>query len=133
MLIEDFVPISRSAWITNASLMTHGVDIARAAADATARTNSLTLGPPRTRVDSLVMPITWSPRPPSALADLHGDLQTSPLDDGSTHLALVASCRIPTDDLGRRALYLDAERAAHRFVRTFLNHLATELERRSPF
>lgn len=131
MLIEDFVPISRSVWITNASLMAHGTEIARAAAHAAAPTDALAIGPPRTRVDSLVVPITWSPRPPSALEDLQGDLQTSPLDGLSTHLALIASCHIPADELGRRALYQDAERAAHRFVRTFLTHLARELEHRT--
>lgn len=130
MLIEDFVPISRSVWITNASLVAHGTEIARAAADASAPTDTLTLGPARHRIDSLVMPIIWSPRPPSALEDLEGDIQTSPLDGLSTHLALVASCQIPADGAGSRALYLDAERAALRFVRTFLNHFATELEHR---
>lgn len=131
MLIEDFVPISRSVWITNASLMAHGTEIARAAAQAAAPTDALALGPPRTRVDSLLLPIRWSPRPPSALEDLQGDLQTSPLDSVSTHLALIASCHVPVDELGRRDLYRDAERAAHRFVRTFLIHLAAELEDRT--
>ena len=130
MLIEDFVPICRSVWTTNASLMAHGTQIVRAAAQATVPTDVLTLGPPRTRIDSLVIPLMWSPRPPSAFDDLQGDIQTSPLDELSTHLALIASCHIPADELGRRALDLDAERAAHRFVRTFLNHLAAELELR---
>ncbi len=131
MLIEDFVPISRSVWITNASLMADGNEIARAAARAAVPTEALTLGLPRSRVDSLVVPIMWSPRPPSAFADLQGDLQTSPLDDLSTHLALTASCHIAADELGRRALYLDAERAAHRFVRAFLTRLATEIEQKT--
>ena len=132
MLIEDFVPISRSVWITNALLRAHGTEIARAAARAAVPTESLTLGPPRTRADSLVVPITWSPQRPSAFEDLQGDLQTSPLDELSTHLALIASCHIPADALGHRALSRDAERAAHRFVRAFLTHLATELEHRTP-
>lgn len=132
MLVEDFVPIGRSVWTTNASLMAHGTQIVRVAARATVPTDVLTLGPPRTRVDSLVVPIMWSPRPPSAFNDLQGDLQTSPLDELSTHLALTASCHIAADALGRRALYLDAERAAHRSVRAFLTRLATELEHRTP-
>ena len=132
MLIEDFVPISRSVRITNALLRAHGPEIARAAARAAVPTESLTLGPPRTRADSLVVPIMWSPQRPSAFEDLQGDLQTSPLDELLTHLALVASCHILADALGRRALYRDAERAAQRFVRAFLTHLATELEHRSP-
>ncbi len=132
MLVEDFVPISRSVWATNASLMAHGTEIARAAAQATVPTAVLALGPPRTRIDSLVVPIMWSPRPPGAFDDLQGDIQTSSLDEFSTHLALIASCHIPADELGRRALYRDAERVAHRSVRAFLTHLATEIEQRTP-
>jgi len=132
MLVEDFVPISRSVWITNASLMAHGTEIARAAARAATPTDALTLGPPRHRIDSLVVPVMWSPRAPGAFDDLQGDLQTSPLGEVSTHLALTASCHIAADALGRRALYRDAERVAHRSVRAFLTHLATEIERRTP-
>ncbi|MBK5287199.1 MAG: hypothetical protein JJE46_01910 [Acidimicrobiia bacterium] len=131
MFIDDFVSVERSILVTNSWLVSHGQEIARAAARATAPTDSLLLGPPRTRTDTLVVPISWSPRPPSSLAELQGDLLTSPLDERSTHLGLSASCLIPVEPPGRREQEFAARRNAEHSVRTFLGCLAHELEQRS--
>ena len=131
MFIDDFVPVARNIVVANAWLISHGDEIASVAAHATAPTEVVQLGPPRTRLDSLVVPIVWSLRSPSPLTDLQGDLQTSPLDPRSTHLSLTASCHIPIALPGRRAQELAARRTAENSVLAFLGRLAGELEGRS--
>lgn len=131
MLIDDFVPVAATVATTNAWLLACGADIARSAAHATAPTDTVNVGPIRTRSESLVMPILWAPRGPNALRELQGDLQTSPLDPTSTHLSLSASCVVAVEPLGRRIQEQSARRAAEQSVRRFLGRLAGELEFRS--
>ncbi len=131
MFIDDFVSVGCNILVSNAWLRAHGNEIARAAAHATAPTDAVSLGPPRVRTDSLVVPIIWWPRPPSALTELQGDLATSPIDDSSTHLSLSASCLVPVEQPGRRDQELAARRIAEQSVRTFLGRLAGEMETRS--
>ena len=131
MFIDDFVPVARDLVVTNAWLLSEGVEIARAAADATLATEAVALGPPRTRSDELVLPLVWTTAPRAPFVALHGDLQTAGLDIGVTYLSLSASCDLAVDPPGRRGQEFAARRAAEQSVRTFLQRFGAELEHRS--
>ena len=130
MFIDDFVPVASDIRVANAFLLTHGAEIARAAAEATITTQSFTFGPPRSRRDALVVPIIWTAAPRAAFVELQGDLETTRLDGGATHLGLSASCDLAVDAPGLRGQGLAAQRAAEQSVRSFLEHVGDELELR---
>lgn len=130
MFIDDFVPVASDILVANAWLLSHGAEIARAAADATVATRSFTFGPARSRPEALVVPIHWTAAPPAAFLELQGDLQTTCLDGAITHLSLSASCDLSVGTPGLRGQGLAAERAAEQSVRAFLEHVGGELAAR---
>lgn len=130
MFIDDFVPVASDIFVANAWLLSHGAEIVRAAADATVTTESFMVGPPRARSDALVVPIIWTAAPRAAFVQLQGDLETTRLNHSSTHLGLSASCDLAVDAPGLRGQGLAAQRAAEQSVRSFLEHVGTELEQR---
>lgn len=130
MFIDDFVPVASDIIVANAFLLSHGAEISRAAAEATVTTLSFTFGPPRARSEALVVPILWTAAPRATFLELQGDLQTTCLDGGGTHLSLSASCDLPVGTPGLRDQGLAAQRAAERSVRAFLEHVGGELTAR---
>lgn len=130
MFIDDFVSVASDILVANAWLLSHGAEIAREAADATVTTQSFIFGPPRSRSEALVVPITWTAAPRAAFVELQGDLETTRLDGATTHLGLNASCDLAVDAPGLRGQGLAAQRAAEQSVREFLEHVGGELERR---
>ena len=130
MFIDDFVPVASDIFVANAWLLSHGAEIVRAAADATVTTQSFIFGPPRSRSEALVVPIAWTAAPRAAFVQLQGDLETTRLNRSSTHLGLSASCDLAVDAPGLRGQGLAAQRAAEQSVRSFLEHVGTELEQR---
>lgn len=131
MFIDDFVPIQRSLLVANAWLLSHGAELAHEAATVAAPPSAITLGVPRTRLDTLVIPLAWSTTAPAAFRHLEGDLVTAGLGPDRTHLRLSASCELAVEPPGRRAQEAAALRAAEQHVRSFLAHLAGALEVRS--
>ena len=131
VFIDDFVPVPRSLVMTNACLISHGHEIARAAAATALAPSDLSLGLPRTRVDALVIPLMWSSPVSAPFRQMAGDLETARLGPTTTHLRLSASCDLAVPAPGRRPQELAAMRSAEQVVRAFLAHMAGGLEQRA--
>jgi hypothetical protein len=131
VFIDDFVPVSSSLLVANACLLSHGADIARGAAEQIVSTASVSLGPARTRAESLVVPLIWSTGAREPFVELQGDLQTERMGPTSTHLRLSASCQIAVDPPGHRAQESAARRIAEQSVRAFLQRVGASLEHHS--
>jgi hypothetical protein len=128
VFIDDYVPIQRSVLVANAWLLSHGSELAGQAAEASTALSAITLGVPRQRIDSLVIPIEWSAVGPTSFRRIDGDLETARLDPATTHLRLSASCQLAIAAPGSRSQEADAQRATEHHVRAFLAALANALE-----
>jgi hypothetical protein len=129
MLIYDFVQVPRSLLVTNAWLVSNGAELVREATGSAE--DVVTLGPPRTRADTLVLSMAWSPPPGGPIANVVGELQTARWHATATHLSLSASCDLAVSGAGRRAQELAAQRDAETRIRTFLAALAERVAART--
>jgi hypothetical protein len=131
VFIDDYVPVQRSLLVANAWLLSHGPEIALRAAVDSADGSAFTLGLPRMRLDTLVIPFEWCTDGATSFRRIDGDLATAELGPGTTHLRLSASCDLAVAPPGSRSQQEDAQRATELRVRTFLAALARALEEHS--
>lgn len=92
---------------------------------------AFTWGPARERDDGLLIPVEWSTHIPRPLT-LEGDLELAPITDDGSHLSLAASCRPPSEGLGRRIDRAVVRRDAETAARTFLHALVAASDRLGP-
>jgi hypothetical protein len=89
----------------------------------------VTIGPPRDRVDALVIPLAWEPSKLQALFPvLNGDMELAPIGRGRCRLTLSASYMPPLGELGTRLDHAVLHRVAQSTVRSFLTRVAAILQ-----
>ena len=89
----------------------------------------VTIGPPRDRVDALVIPLAWEPSKLQALFPvLNGDMELAPIGRGRCRLTLSASYVPPLGELGTHLDHAVLHRVAQSTVRSFLARVAVILQ-----
>lgn len=131
MFIDDFVPIQCGVLMANAWLIAHGGELTERAAIAVLAQSVVAIGTPRTRADSLVVPIDWSTKTRLPFSTITGELETGPLGSDTTHLRLCATCDLTVAAPGRRTQNRTAARTTEQVVRTFLAGIAADVEHRA--
>lgn len=123
-------PLASSAYQEGESLL--GTDRAVGPGLLTKRVH-MTVGPPRNRADSLVVPIHWEATGvPALFPVLDADLDLAPLGETATQLSLWGSYSPPLDGVGARLDRLVFHRIAEATVRAFLNSIATAVVQAVP-
>ena len=124
------VPLASSAYHEGESLL--GADRAVGPGVVSKRVH-MTVGPPRSRSDSLVVPIHWEATGLRGLFPvLEADLEFSPLGHAATQLSLWGSYSPPLDGFGARLDRLVFHRIAEATVRSFLDGVARTIREAVP-
>jgi hypothetical protein len=98
-----------------------------------ARQVRVTLGPPHSRGDAMVVPLSWQASAlPGLFPVLEGDLEVAPLDPERCRVTLTASYVPPLGEVGRQLDHVLLHRVAHSTVRAFLDRVADQLEENDP-
>lgn len=151
MLIHDFVCISAPAgtvfslvetnqeWLTPLAVgaLEHGETLLVRAGPVDHRLLGkqvrMTVGPPRHRGDTVVLPIHWEATGPSALFPvLDADLEFAPIGPDQTQLNLWGTYDPPFDGVGTRLDRLVFHRVAEATVRAFLARIGASVEAAAP-
>jgi hypothetical protein len=89
---------------------------------------ALDVGSPYPRGDGIVFPLCWWATKAAWLFPcLDGDLEVSPLEDGTTRIALSGRYEPPLASLGRSMDRMVLHRVAESSVRSFLSNIADTL------
>jgi len=89
----------------------------------------VTLGPPHSRGDAIVLSITWKAVVlPGLFPVLDGELEVAPLDPDRCRVTLTASYVPPLGAVGRQLDHVLLHRVAHSTARAFLDRVADTLE-----